>query len=279
MNYRYKRNFFAALLLIFGAAYVVVVVFPFYWQLITSFRDPADLFKIPPDFFPRRISLAYYKIVFYQHQFGIYLKNSIIVAGCATVLSLLVGMPAAYAFARIHFTGRWFWRQFMLTANMFPIIAVATPLFVTFRKLGLINTYPGLIIPNLVLTLPLTIWTLSAFLTKIPVDLEHAAQVDGCNRFTAVVRVILPLMGPGIFATAIIAFIGSWNELMFSLIFITKKVMRTVPMAISMMPGEYSLPWGEISAASIVSTLPIIIVVLICQKNIVAGLVAGSIKG
>jgi len=279
MNHKLKRRIYNTLLTSFGIVFVLVLVFPFYWQLITSFRNPADLFKIPPDFFPRRISLNYFNIVFTQHQFGIYLKNSVIIAASATILSLAVGMPAAYSFTRIHFIGRSFWKQFILTANMFPIIAVATPLFITFRSLGLINTYPGLIIPNLVLTQPLTIWTLSAFLSKIPVDLEHAAQIDGCNRFSAVVRVVMPLMGPGVFATAIIAFIGSWNELMFSLIFITKKAMRTVPMAIAFMPGEYTLPWGEISAASIVSTLPIIIVVLICQKNIVAGLVAGSIKG
>lgn len=264
---------------VFGTIFVLVLVFPFYWQLITSVRNPADLFKMPPDIIPKRFSIEYFRIVFEQHQFGTYLINSIVVATSAMLLSLVVGMPAAYAFTRINFVGNGFWKQFMLTANMFPIIAVATPLFVSFKNLGLINTYPGLIIPNLVLTLPLTIWTLQAFLTKIPLDLEHAAQVDGCNRFSAVVRVVLPLMGPGIFATAIIAFIGSWNELMFSLIFVTKKIMRTVPVAISMMPGEFTLPWGEISAASIVSTLPIIIVVLICQKNIVAGLTAGAVKG
>lgn len=279
MSMKQKRRVQTLILGIFGTLFVVVLVFPFYWQLITSVRNPEDLFKIPPEFFPRRVSVEYFRIVFEQHQFGTYLKNSIIVATSAMLLSLAVGMPAAYAFTRINFAGRSFWKQFMLTANMFPIIAVATPLFVSFKALGLINTYPGLIIPNLVLTLPLTIWTLQAFFTKIPIDLEHAAQVDGCNRFSAVVRVVLPLMGPGVFATAIIAFIGSWNELMFALIFVTKKTMRTVPVAISMMPGEFTLPWGEISAASIVSTLPIIIVVLICQKNIVAGLTAGAVKG
>lgn len=279
MSIKQVRGLRTVLMAVFCAIFVAVIVFPFYWQLITSFRNPADLFKSPPDFFPRRVSLDYFRIVFDQHDFGIYLKNSIIVAFSAMMLSLIIGMPAAYAFARINFVGRAFWRQFMLTANMFPIIAVATPLFITFRALGLINTYSGLIIPNLVLTLPLTIWTLQAFLSKIPIDLEHAAQIDGCNRFESVMRVILPLMGPGVFATAIIAFISSWNELMFALIFATKKDMRMIPVAISMMPGEFTLPWGEISAASIVSTVPIIIVVLVCQKNIVAGLTAGAIKG
>jgi multiple sugar transport system permease protein len=273
------KKFHTIFLVLFGTMFVVVLVFPFYWQLITSLRNPADLFKMPPDLYLKRFSIEYFRIVFQQYNFNIYLMNSIIVAISATLLSLAGGMPAAYAFTRINFTGRDFWKQFILVANMFPIIAVATPLFVTFKSIGLINTYPGLIIPNLMLALPLCIWTLQAFLSKIPVELEQAAQVDGCNRFEAVIRVVLPLMAPGIFATSIIVFIGAWNELMFSLIFVTKNAMRTVPVAISMMPGEYTLPWGEISAASIVSTLPIIIVVLICQKNIVAGLTAGSVKG
>lgn len=264
---------------IFGTLFVVILVFPFYWQLITSFRNPADLFKMPPEYFPTRVSIDYFRIVFEQHEFGIYLKNSIVIAMTSMLLALVLGMPAAYAFCRINFVGRSFWSQFMLSANMFPIIAVATPLFVTFKSIGLINTYPGLIIPSLVLTLPISIWTLRAFFSKIPIQLEQAAQVDGCNRLSAVVRVVLPLMGPGIFATAIISFVGAWNELMFALIFVTKKAMRTVPVAIAMMPGEYTLPWGEISAASIVSTLPIVVVVLLFQKNIVAGLTAGAVKG
>lgn len=264
---------------IFGALFVIVLIFPFYWQLVTAFRNPQDLFKMPPDIVPTRVSLDYFKIVFEQHNFGTYLKNSIIVASFSMLLALVIGTPAAYAFCRLNFFGRKFWSKFMLSANMFPIIAVATPLFVTFKAMGLINTYPGLIIPSLVLTLPITIWTLRAFISKIPIELEQAACVDGCNRFTAVMRVVVPLMGPGIFATAIIAFIGAWNELMFSLIFVTKQAMRTVPVAIAMMPGEHSLPWGEISAASIVATLPIIIVVLIGQKYIIEGLTAGAVKG
>ncbi len=262
-----------------GILFIALLVFPFYWQFITAFRDPQDLFRMPPEFFPSRFSLRYFEIIFTQHNFGQPLTNSIIVSTSAMALGLLVAMPTAYAFARIEFAGKRFWSNFVLCANMFPIIAVATPLFLTFKQLKLINTYPGLIIPSLVLTLPISIWTLKAFLGKIPIELEQAAQVDGANRFGAVMRVVLPLMGPGIFATAIIAFIGSWNELMFSLIFITKKAMRTVPVAIANMPGEYSLPWGEIAAASIVSTLPIILVVLLCQKQIVAGLTAGAVKG
>ncbi|MDR1537990.1 MAG: carbohydrate ABC transporter permease [Clostridiales bacterium] len=279
MANKYRRRLARIVLGVFGTLFCTALAFPFYWQFVTALRNPQDLFKMPPELFPSRLSLTYLRLVFAEHNFGAYLLNSVIVSSISMLLSLIAGMPAAYAISRVHFKGRSFWSKFILSANMFPIIAVATPLFITFRSLGLINTYAGLVIPSMVLTLPVTIWTLRAFLIKLPIELEHAALVDGCNRFSAFVRIILPLIAPGVFATAIIAFIGAWNELMFSLIFITKKALRTVPMAIAMMPGEYSLPWGEISAASIVSTLPVIIVVLICQKQIIAGLTAGAVKG
>ena len=167
----------------------------------------------------------------------------------------------------------------MLLANMFPIIAVVTPLFVVFKKLHLVNTYAGLIIPTIVITLPLSIWTLVAFLGQIPYDLEQAAQIDGCTRLQAVCKVILPLMTPGLFSTAIIAFITAWNELMFSHVFVTKNEWRTVPVGITLFVGEFTVPWGDMAAASICATVPIVIVVLICQKQIVAGLTAGAVKG
>lgn len=264
---------------LFFALFVILIIFPFLWQVITSIRHPQDITKVPPEIIPSRVSLHFYNLVFTQHDFGRYLLNSLVVALGAVGIGIFVAVPASYSFTRIKFRGKKFWNNFILCANMFPIIAVATPLFVTFKQMGLINTYMGLIIPSLVLTLPISIWTLNAFLQKIPIDLEQAAQIDGATRFQSVLRVVLPIMTPGIFTTAIIAFIGAWNEFMFAMIFVTKKAMRTVPVAIALMPGEFTLPWGDIAAASIVSTLPIVIVVVICQKWIVAGLTAGAVKG
>ena len=257
-----------------------LLVLPFIWQVMTSFRSSEDIYKIPADLILKRPSLHFYDLVFTKHSFGHYLWNSVYVSFIAMALGLLCAIPASYAIVRIPFTGSGFISRFILCANMFPIVAIVCPLYVIFKGMGLVNdTHMGLIIASTVLTLPISIFTLNAFLRQIPMDLEVAAMVDGASRFQAVVRIILPLLAPAIFTTAIISFIGAWNELMFSLIFAAKKNMRTVPVAIAMMPGEFSLPWGDIAAASVVATLPLVIVVLICQKQVVAGLTAGAVKG
>ncbi|MGI6526241.1 MAG: carbohydrate ABC transporter permease [Caldicoprobacterales bacterium] len=274
-----KKRLVKVILYAFFVGIVFLIIFPFLWQFITSIRDPADIFLMPPEFIPRRVSLDFYKVVFTQHNFGRYIYNSSIIGIFSTIIAVCFAIPASYAFTRIKFTGKKFWNNFILLTNMFPLIAVATPLFMSFRKVGLINTYPGLIIPSIVITLPISIWTLNAFMKKIPIELEQSAMIDGANRFQAVRLILMPLIAPGIFTAAIMAFINAWNEFMFAIIFITKKEMRTVPIAIAMMPGEYTLPWGDMAAASIVATLPILMVVVLCQKYIVAGLTAGAIKG
>ena len=256
-----------------------IIVFPFYWQVITSFKNPADITKMPTELWPSRFSLELYKSVFVNHHLQTYLLNSIIVAIGAMVLTVVVAFPASYAFVRIKFKFKNFWKNIILLANMFPLIAIVTPMFIIFRQLHLLNTYLGLILPSVILTLPMAIWTLIAFINTLPYELEEAAKIDGARKRDIILRVVLPLSAPGIFTTAIIAFISAWNEFMFALVLVTKDEMRTVPIAISMFPGEYSVPWGDMSAASIVATIPIILVVLICQKKIVSGLTSGAIKG
>lgn len=264
---------------IFMVLFIIIVVFPFYWLIITSLKNPEDIGLMPTELWPSRFSLEFFVNVFTEHHFSTYLINSIVVAIGAMIVSIVVAFPAAYAFARVKFKFKGFWRNFILVGNMFPIIAIVTPMFVIFRNMGLINTYAGLIIPSVIITLPMTIWTLEAFVKTLPYDLEEAAMVDGCNRFQSVTKIILPLTTPGIFTTAIIAFITAWNEFMFSLILVTKDEMRTVPVAISMFPGQFAVPWGDMAAASIVATVPIVIVVLVFQKKIVSGLTAGAVKG
>lgn len=270
-----KKIFYIVGLIVF----LGIIVFPFYWQVITSVKNPADITKMPTELWPGRFSIEFYKSVFVNHHLQVYLLNSIIVAVGAMLLTVLVAFPAAYAFARIDFKFKNFFQNTILLANMFPLIAIVTPMFIIFRQLHLLNTYLGLILPSVILTLPMAIWTLIAFIKTLPFELEEAAKIDGARRRDLILKVVLPLSAPGIFTTAIIAFIGAWNEFMFALILVTKDEMRTVPIAISMFPGEYSVPWGDMSAASIVATIPIIIVVLICQKRIVSGLTSGAIKG
>lgn len=261
------------------AVFLIVVIFPFYWQVVTSFKDPRDISLMPTELWPSRFSLEFFESVFVNHNFAVYLKNSIVVAVGAMAITILLAFPAAYAFSRINFKFKKFVKNFILLSNMFPIIAIVTPMFIIFKNLKLINAYAGLIVPSVIITLPMAIWTLIAFIEKLPYELEEAAQVDGCNLFQSIIRIILPLTAPGLFTTAIIAFITAWNEFMFALILVTRDEMRTVPVAISMFPGQFTVPWGDMAAASIVATVPIVIVVLICQKKIVAGLTSGAVKG
>ena len=264
---------------IFFVIFMVIVIFPFYYLIISAVKDPRDISMMPTELWTSRFYLDFFENAFIDHNLMVYLKNSVIVSLGAMALTIVIAFPAAYAFARIKFKFKKFWRNFILISNMFPIIAVVTPMFVIFRNMGLLNTYWGLIIPSVIITLPMAIWTLIAFINTLPYDLEEAAQIDGCTRFQSVIKVILPLAAPGIFTTAIIAFITAWNEFMFSLVLVTRDSMRTVPVAISLFPGQYTVPWGDMAAASVVATVPIVIVVLICQKKIVSGLTSGAVKG
>lgn len=261
------------------AIFLIVIVFPFYWLIVTSVKDPADISLIPTELWPSRFSGDFYKNVFLEHHLMTYLGNSVIVAAGTMIVTILIAFPAAYAFSRINFKFKKTVKNFILVSNMFPIIAIVTPMFIIFKNMHLVNTYAGLIIPSVIITLPMSIWTLAAFIDTLPYELEESAMIDGCNRMQAVFYIVLPLSAPGIFTTAIIAFITAWNEFMFSLILVTKDAMRTVPVAISLFPGQYTVPWGDMSAASVVATIPIIIVVLIFQKKIVSGLTSGSVKG
>ncbi|MCI1722273.1 MAG: carbohydrate ABC transporter permease [Lachnospiraceae bacterium] len=259
--------------------FLVVIVFPFYWLIITALKDPKDISLMPTELWPSRWSFQFFINCFTEHHLQVYLENSIIVALGAMVVTIIIAFPAAYAFARLKFKFKKFWKNFILIANMFPIIAIVTPMFIIFKNLHLINTYAGLIVPSVIITLPMAIWTLISFINALPYDLEEAAQIDGCSRFQSVIKIIVPLAAPGVFTTAIIAFITAWNEFMFALILITKDQMRTVPVAISMFPGQYTVPWGDMAAASVIATIPIVIVVLLCQRKIVSGLTSGAVKG
>ena len=264
---------------IFFIVFMVIVIFPFYYLIISAVKDPRDISMMPTELWPSRFSLDFFENAFIDHNLLVYLKNSVIVSLGAMALAILISFPAAYAFARIKFKFKKFWKNFILVSNMFPIIAVVTPMFVIFRNMGLLNTYWGLIIPSVIITLPQAIWTLISFIDTLPYELEEAAKIDGCSRFQSVVKIIMPLAAPGIFTTAIIAFITAWTEFMFSLVLVTRDSMRTVPVAISLFPGQYTVPWGDMAAASVVATVPIVIVVLICQKKIVSGLTSGAVKG
>ena len=265
-----------------GTANVVVVVaalFPVFWIAMLSFKTPATIADgrlIPQDW-----SFENYKEIFKQSVFTDALRNSIGIALIATVIAVVLASMAAYAIARLDFPGKTAILAMALAIAMFPPISIVGPLYNLWRNLGLFDTWPGLIIPYMTFTLPLAIYTLSAFFREIPWELEQAAQVDGATPFQAFRKIIVPLAAPGLFTTAILVFIFAWNDFLFAVALTSTSSAQTVPAAISQFPGasQFQQPTGSIAAAAVVVTVPIIIMVLLFQRRIVAGLTAGAVKG
>ncbi|MGE5672432.1 MAG: carbohydrate ABC transporter permease [Mycobacterium leprae] len=258
---------------------VLLIVFPFLWQIRTSLMPPELLDHIPLVWFPNRLFIDSYVDVFDGRPFLTYIMNSGIVATTTTVVNLTVGAFAAYALARLKFPGKNLVLSLVLAVSMFPVIAIVSPLFLFMRSMHLLNTYASLVLPYTTFAMPLCIWNLTTFFKEIPKELEESAKVDGCTPMQAFRQIILPLTGPGLFTTAILVFISAWNEFLLSLTFNTADSMRTVPVGIAMFQGEHTLPWGDIAAASVIVTIPLIIMVLIFQRRIIAGLTAGAVKG
>lgn len=262
-----------------GAAVVLYALVPVAWIVSLSLKRSADLGD--GRFFPGAPSLEHYQAVFRDPQFPAALWNSIGIAGMSTLFAVLVGMFAAYAIARLEFPGRRWILVATLSIAMFPPVSIIGPLFNVWRLLGLYDTWAGLILPYMTFTLPLAIWTLSAFFREIPWELDRAARVDGATPWQAFVHVIAPLAAPGVFTAAILVFMFAWNDFLFAISLTSTNDARTVPAVIAFFTGSsrFEQPTGSISAASVIVTIPIIVVVLLFQRRIVAGLTAGAVKG
>ena len=265
---------------------VLYCIIPFYWMIVSSLRLPSmgrstAILPLPP-------SLENFQGVFAgSNQFGRALINSVIVSGVTTALTLLFGIVAAYALARLQFRGKAGVLWIIMACSMFPLIILIPPLLKMFSSTepftwfpNWINTYQAVIVPGLSFGLPLAVWNLTAFFKQMPVELEQAAMVDGCTPAVAFRKVILPLAAPGVFTTAIIVFIGSWNEFLVALTFLPDPSKQTATVAISKFTGTtgFDTPYGSIMAAGVIVTVPLLIAVLIFQRRIVAGLTAGGVK-
>jgi trehalose/maltose transport system permease protein len=273
------RNLKRLAFLLVVALIVVYAVFPFYWAIVSSLRSGQALFSTA--LIPRHPSLDNYVAVFAEQPFAWNIVNSLIVAGISVGLSLALAVPASYALGRIAFRGRGALLFAFLGVSMFPQIAVLSGMFEIIQRLGLYNSLLGLSLTYLLLTIPLTVWVLTAFMRDLPREIEEAAIVDGASAWVLIWRVLLPLMAPAIVATGLLAFICAWNEFLFALTFTLSAETRTVPVAIALISGAtgYELPWGNIMAASVVVTVPLVVLVFVFQHRIVAGLTAGAIKG
>jgi len=265
---------------------LVVVVFvalaPFYWTAITSIKVDSEINASPPTLFPQSFTTQNYTQAFLSVQpaFAKDLLNSTIVAITTTILALIFGSICAYAIARTKFRGKGGVLAIILSVQMFPLIALVGPLFVFFTTtVNVYNTYVALIIPYLVISLPVTVYFLTSFFRELPPDLEEAARIDGCSRLGTLWRVILPLAAPGVFTTAILSFITVWNDFLFGLTMTSDSNAQTVTVAIPLFNGEHLIAFGEVSAAAIIVTVPLVIMVLFLQRRIVSGLTAGAVKG
>jgi len=265
-----------------GVAIIVIYcLLPFYWMAVSAFRRPADQFD--NSFFPNPLSLDNIRAVFGEGVgFGRALANSLLVAGTVTILTLVIGILAAYTLARLEFRFKNFVLAIIITTSMFPGISLVVPLLKLFIDINWINTYQAMIVPSLSFALPLAVWNLTAFFRQMPRELEQAAMVDGCTPAQAFRKVILPLAAPGVFTTAIITFIAAWNEFLIALSMVNKKEIQTANVLISKFQGVsgsgFDQPFGTQMAAGVVVTIPLVIAVLIFQQRIVAGLTAGGVK-
>jgi multiple sugar transport system permease protein len=260
-------------------AIVVFCLLPFYWLLNISLKTGPDLSN--SDLIPPHPTLANYKSIFQNSSFTHALANSAIVSLTTTFIGVVIGSFAAYALARLKMRGKFLLLAIVLSISTFPQIAIAAPLFRLWTDIGLYNSLPGLIIPYLTFALPLSIYILVSFFREIPRDLEEAALVDGATNFEAFRKVVVPLAAPGLATTAILTFIAAWNEFLLATTLTSSVTARTVPVAISQFTGssEFEVPLGTQSAASVTISIPLILLVLLFQKRIVAGLTAGAVKG
>lgn len=261
------------------AAIIVFCLFPFYWLINTSLKSGADLSGAA--LLPPSPTLDNYTSIFEDDNFTMALRNSAIIAGSVTALCLTIGSFAGYALARLHLPFKFLILAILLSISTFPPIAIAAPVFELWTDIGLYNTYLGLILPSLAFGLPLTVYILASFFRDIPRELEEAAMVDGATRFQAFRKVVVPLAAPGVVTAGLLVFIFVWNEFLFAITLTSTPERRPVPAAIAFFTGsqQFEIPLGTISAASVVVTVPLIVLVLIFQKRIVAGLTAGAVKG
>lgn len=258
---------------------VVYSVFPFYWAIVSSLKPSSDLFSV--EFWPKHLTFENYRAVFLEQPFGRNILNSIITSVSTVAVCLFLSVTAAYALGRVQFKGRGMLLLVILSVSMFPQVAVLSGMFELISMLGVYNNLVGLIMSYMLFTLPFTVWILTTFMRELPKELEEAAIVDGASPWVIITKVFLPLLGPVFITTGLLAFIAAWNEFLFALTFTLTNEMRTVPVAISLMSGnsQHELPWGSLMAASVIVTIPLILLVLIFQKRIVSGLTAGAVKG
>ena len=257
---------------------VLFAIGPYLWTFISSITPETDLYRAEFRFFPEHPTGENYTRLFTKLDFTSNILDSLLVALFTALLGLGITVPASYSFSRFKFKGRNPLLMQFLIINMFPIMLLIVPLFVMMRIVGIMDTHFALIIAYSTFTIPFSTWMLTSFFNAIPIDLDKAAQIDGCSRIGALVRIIIPVAMPGIVSTGIYIFITAWNEYLYAAILTSSKI-RTIPIALQNMIGEFRIEWGLLTAGGIISALPVIILFFFIQKQLITGMTAGAVKG
>ena len=258
---------------------LAVCVFPFAWMALSSMKTLGELYTVPPVWLPKMPTLENYRKVLFDSNVPRYFLNSTIISLGATAIALILAIFASYGFARFNFRGKAGYQAFILVGQLLPTAAIIVPLFVTLRWFGLVNTYLGLILVYMILTLPLSVWMLTSYFKAIPVELEEAAIIDGASRLGVLFRITLPLSLPGIVAIIVYAFVTTWNEFIFALVLAQDASVKTLPIGIAEFTTEFNTDWGAVMAASLIMTLPIALMFFAMQRLFIGGLTAGALKG
>lgn len=258
---------------------LLVALFPLAWMFITSSKSMTELLKIPVTILPENFTIQSYYEVWVQKPFPRYIWNSLKISVIATVLGMIVSSMAAYGFAKFRFPFKKFILMFVLVAQMFPSTSVIIPLFSTYKSYGLYNTHIGLVLLYSTISLAFSIWMMYGYFRGVPKELEEAARIDGCGAFKTFKSVILPISKPGVAAVGVYAFMCSWNEYLYSLILLTGEDKYTISLGLASFITEFGTYWNQMSAASIIVTIPTLLIFIIFGRNLIEGLTAGAVKG
>ncbi len=270
--------------IVLGLSILAILIFflaPIIWQVLTSIKVNEDISAIPNVYFPDEFTFKHYQALFVRRPFLLYILNSALVSIVSTILCLVIGSPAAYALARTKLPGKNLILSGILIVTLFPYVLLFLGLLEIVKAVGLGNSYLALIIPYTAINLPLTILVMRSFFEQLPKDLEDAAKIDGYKTLGMLVKIVLPMTLPALATTGILTFIFAWNEYIFALTFITQEAKKTIPVATAQLGGAtlFEIPYGPIAAATVLGTLPLVILVLVFQRQIVQGLTAGAVKG
>ncbi|MCL6626203.1 MAG: carbohydrate ABC transporter permease [Alicyclobacillus shizuokensis] len=259
--------------------FLLLILLPFVWMLLTSFKSPLEISQYPLTFIPERFTSGNYHDAFSRYGFAGYIRNSVIVSVASTFCVLALASMAGFAVARLPIRSKGAVMVALLVISMFPPIAIVTPLYMLLRTVGWLNSYQALIIPYTAFNLPFAVWILRNYFLQVPGALLEAATVDGATVFQSFWRIFLPLTRPGLFTAAVFTFVAAWTEFFMALVFNSSDSMRTIPVGIALFSGQYNVPYGTIFAGSVVSLVPIVVLVILFRKWIVSGLTSGAVKG